>query len=76
VKNLKCATHGKSPWRFTIVCIKCERVYQVAVKQPFEPICPGAPSAPEVCECGSRLPGKTGSARAICTRCFIARVAS
>jgi hypothetical protein len=75
--KLKCSLHGSAPWRFTIVCSKCERAYQAVLEgTPFEPVCSGAKRAPIVCECGSRLPGKEGTARAICTRCFLKRVAS
>ena len=75
--KLRCATHGKSEWKFTMVCSACGTVYQ-AVREgtEFEPICPGAVRAPEVCVCGSTLAGKKGSALAICTECFLKRVGS
>ena len=75
--HLQCGTHGKGEWLLTIVCKDWGRVYQ-AVKEgdDFEPICEGAVRSPEVCACGSRLPPPDGSARAICTRCFMDRVAA
>ncbi len=74
VKKLKCRTHGKAPWRFTIVCLNCQRVYQARLEgEPFEPLVEGVDSAPEVCLCGSTLGPPQGSARAICSKCYIER---
>lgn len=80
MRQLYCDTHGPTPWELTIMCMKCERVYQaVRAGEEFKPICDGAKAAPEHCECGARLPigvAGGGTARAICTSCFKARVAS
>jgi hypothetical protein len=77
MKKLKCATHGSSPWLFTIFCIGCGRVYQAVLEgTDFDPIVDGAVRAPEICACGSKLTGREGSARAICTSCFKDRVAA
>lgn len=76
--DIRCATHGWLPWKLTIVCTACGAVYQAVTEdtEPFKPVCPGAVAAPEFCTCGLRLPGKDGSAKAICTACFIQRVAN
>lgn len=75
--KLTCSNHGREKWRFTIICVGCKRVYQaVREGEPFVPVCHGAVRSPERCVCGLRLPGKGGSARPICTPCFIERVAS
>ena len=75
MKLLRCRTHGKAPWRLTIVCATCGRVYQAVPEgQTFEPICAEAVRASEFCVCGDRLPN--GSARAICTACFKERAAA
>lgn len=74
-QTITCSTHGLVEWKRTICCEKCLRVYQVVIRAgTFIPICQGAKQAPLFCECGSRLPGEGGSARAICTQCFIGRV--
>jgi hypothetical protein len=74
-RKLRCAAHGKRPWRLTIICKDCSRVYQAVMEgDDFEPLCVGAVPAPEVCACGSTLPGEQGSARPICTPCFVLRV--
>jgi hypothetical protein len=54
------------------VCAHCKRVYQaVPQRRAFDPICEGAVRAPKVCACGKSLVGEHGTARVICTACFI-----
>lgn len=73
VKTLHCATHGDEPWKFTLVCKKCKRVFQARVEGvEYEPVHPKAVEAPRLCLCGADLVHDT--ARAICTSCFIERV--
>jgi hypothetical protein len=85
--TVKCGSHGEQPWRYTIICIGCDRVYQVMHVQRkdgrvehFDPLCATAKDAPMVCECGGRLSGGAPqshhTARMICSSCFVKRCAS
>lgn len=64
---IRCRSHGEQPWRRTIVCTACGRVFQVLHAS-------AAHFAPEVCLCGVQLlPGlrvARYSAAPICTLCF------
>ena len=72
-----CARHEAVECRGTVCCVACMRVYQVAVAgEPFAPVCRGAVRAPEVCACGAWLLGDEGSARIVCTDCFVVRVSA
>jgi len=71
-RMLLCDTHGCIVWEQHVCCAACERVYQTTDEH--------APQyAPEVCVCGARLhpaedPAVEFSARAICPRCYSARL--
>ena len=67
-KNMiRCRRHGAHPWRRTIVCTTCGRVFQVLHAS-------AAHFAPEVCPCGVQLLPRqhvaSYSAAPICTPCF------
>jgi len=54
-RRIKCATHGSSEWKGTVVCNDCNNRFNLNK------------TAPNVCACGADL---TKTARAICGACF------
>jgi hypothetical protein len=71
LRMLKCGKHGPRPWRGTVVCNECERVYTTHDS--------ALPShAPEVCACEAVLMpmkgplplAETFSARVCCAECY------
>jgi hypothetical protein len=69
--HTKCPKHGERPWKNTIACRLCRRVFLMEVA-------PGTPrAAPERCPCGAELlPEKRGerprpfTGIPVCSLCF------
>jgi hypothetical protein len=47
-RTMKCGTHGKKPWKGTIVCSACNLPWQMLDEH-------GPYYAPRVCTCGAQL---------------------